>query len=68
MPPPRPLDGVTLPIVTPPVAVMPSIVTVGSVAAKGTPIVSTGPPPRMMVAPGPAPTSVTLASIVTPPA
>ena len=35
MPPPRPLDGARLPIVTPPVTVMPSIVTVGSLAATG---------------------------------
>ena len=68
MPPPRPLNGVRLPIVTPPVTVTPSIVTVGSLTAPATPIVSTGPPPLMMVASGPAPTSLTLTSIVTPPA
>ena len=53
---------------TPPVTVTPSIVTVGSLAAPATPIVSTGPPPLMMVAAGPAPTSLTLTSMVTPPA
>src|SRR6266516_4357680 len=68
IPPPRPLDGVRLPIATPPVTVTPSIVTVGSLAASATPIVSTGPPPLMAVAPGPAPASLTLTSIVTPPA
>ena len=53
---------------TPPLTVTPSIVTVGSLAASATPMVSTGPPPRMMVAAGPAPTSLTLTSMVTPPA
>src|SRR6266849_4676362 len=53
--------------VTPPVIVTPPIETVGSLAAKIWPIVITGPPPLMIVRPGPAPTSLTLLSIVKPP-
>src|SRR5262245_56653901 len=54
--------------VSPPVIVTPSIETVGSLAAKISPIVITGPPPLMVVRPGPAPASLTLTSIVKPPA
>src|SRR3954469_7512767 len=68
MPPPLPLDGSRLPIASPPVTVTPRIVTVGSLAAPATPIVSTGPPPLIVVELGPAPTILTLTSIVTPPA
>src|SRR5437868_122851 len=54
--------------VTPPVIVTPSIETAGSLEAPKAPIVSTGPPPLMMVEPAPAPTMSRLTSIVTPPA
>src|SRR5262245_48009941 len=65
-----PVNGVDsgLERVTPPVIVTPSIETVGSSEAPNSPIVSTGPPPLMIVWPAPAPTSLTLTSIVTPPA
>ena len=53
---------------TPPVIVTPEIETVGSVNAPKAPIVSTDPPPRITVELAPAPTSLTLTSIVTPPA
>src|SRR5215831_7291920 len=68
--PSSPANGVDsgLERVTPPVIVMPSMDTVGSLNAPNVPIVSTGPPPRMVVNPAPAPTTSTLASIVTPPA
>src|SRR5271165_6143046 len=49
---------------TPPVIVTPLIDTVGSVVAPNEPIVSTDPPPPLMVvAPGPAPISCKLFSI-----
>jgi hypothetical protein len=48
------------------VSVNPEIVTVGVLVAE--PIVTTGPPPRITVRPGPAPARLTLASNVTPPA
>src|SRR5262245_10141926 len=75
MPPPAaqtpsfPLHGTDsgLERVTPPVIVTPLIVTVGSLAAKIWPIVITGPPPLMIVEPGPAPVSVRLLSMVNPP-
>ena len=50
----RPLD-----VVTPPVMVTPEIFTVGSVVARYAPIVTTGPPPRMIVAADPADTRST---------
>jgi hypothetical protein len=50
------------------VIVTPLIDTVGSVEALKAPIVSTGPPPSMIVPLAPAPLIVTLTSIVTPPA
>src|SRR2546422_9080285 len=53
--------------VPPPVMSPPPIETVGSLAASKVPIVITGPPPLMIVRPGPAPTSLTLVSIVKPP-
>src|SRR5262245_41795002 len=53
--------------VTPSVIVTPSIETVGSDEAPNSPIVTTGPPPLMTVLLAPAPTSLTLASTVTPP-
>src|SRR5439155_26772412 len=64
-----PVNGVEIGLdrVTPPVIVTPSIVTVGSFAAPKVPIVSTGPPPLIVVRPDPAPTSLTLLSIVNPP-
>ncbi len=52
---------------TPPVIVTPLIETVGSVEPLVTPIVITGPPPRMIVAAAPEPTSRTLLAIVIPP-
>jgi hypothetical protein len=76
MPPPAaqtpsfPLHGIDsgLDRLTPPVIVTPSIETVGSLAAKILPTVITGPPPLMIVRPGPAPAILTLRSIVNPPA
>ena len=64
-----PVNGVDsgLDRVMPPVIVTPSIETVGSDEAPNSPIVSTGPPPLMIVRLAPAPTSLTLTSIVTPP-
>src|SRR5215213_11148070 len=52
---------------TPPVIVTPSMETVGSVVAPKDPIVAPVTPPRMMLAPAPAPTSLTLISMVNPP-
>src|SRR5437667_12854274 len=43
--------------VTPPVIVTPRIETAGSLAAKASPIVITGPPPLTIVRPAPAPTT-----------
>ena len=61
-----PHDGACgLPVATPPVIVRPAIVTVG--AAVGEPIVTTGPPPRIVVSPTPAPTSETLFTMMIPP-
>src|SRR5512142_337625 len=68
MPPPAaqtpsfPVHGIDsgLERVTPPVIVTPSTETVGSLDAKIRPIVMTGPPPLMIVRPGPAPASFTL--------
>jgi hypothetical protein len=54
--------------VTPPVMVTLLIDTVGSLDAPKVPMVSTGPPPRIMVAADPAPRSWTLVVMVTPPA
>ena len=53
-------------LVSPSVTVRSDSVTVGVAAAD--PIVSTGPPPEILVAEGPAPIRSTLRSIVTPPA
>src|SRR5947209_4003079 len=53
---------------TPPVMVTPSTETVGSLDAPRVPMVSTEPPPLMIVTLGPAPTRLTLLSIVMPPA
>jgi hypothetical protein len=53
--------------VTPPVIVTPLIETVGSLDAPKLPTVITEPPPLMIVAPAPAPTNLTLLSIVKPP-
>jgi hypothetical protein len=68
--PSSPVNGLDcgLDLVTPPAIVMPWIDTVGSLDAPKVPIVSTGPPPRIVVEADPAPTSFTLVSIVTPPA
>src|SRR5262245_17655143 len=68
--PSRPVNGVDsgLERVTPPVIVTPSIETVGSSEAPNSPIVSTGPPPLMIVRPAPAPTSLMLTASVPPPA
>ena len=52
----------------PPVIVTPSIDAVGSLEAPNVPIVSTGPPPLIVVRPDPAPRSLTFLSIVKPPA
>ncbi len=65
MPPP---NASGLELLTPPVIVTPLIVTVGSVPAPSSPIVNTGPPPLITVEPAPEPSSLTLASIVIPPA
>jgi hypothetical protein len=64
-----PVNGVDsgLDRVMPLVIVTPSIETVGSTTAPNSPIVTTGPPPLMIVRLAPAPTSLTLTSIVTPP-
>jgi hypothetical protein len=56
-----------LELVSPPVSLTRRIATFGSVAAPRTPIVSTGPPPRIVVAPARAPTRVSDLSIVIPP-
>ena len=55
-------------VLTPPVIVTSLIETVGSVAANSTPIVSTGPPPLIVVRADPAPTICTLFVTATPPA
>ena len=55
-------------VTSPPVMVTPLMDTVGGSGARACPIVITGPPPSMIVACAPAPTSWTLASIVIPPA
>src|SRR5437868_3106541 len=62
--------GVVTLVATPPVIVTPLSETVNLSAstAPATPIVSTGPPPRIVVRPAPEPTTVTLLSSVTPPA
>ena len=52
---------------TPPVMVTPLMDTVGSVGAPNVPMVSTGPPPRMVVDPFPDPTRFRLEAIVKPP-
>ena len=54
-------------VVTPPLIVTPLIATVGGSGANGAPMVSTGPPPWMLVRCAPAPRSSTLTSIFTPP-
>jgi hypothetical protein len=49
---PPPLASTPSPLVRPPVTVSPEIVTVGSLGASSFPIVTTGPPPRIIVRPG----------------
>src|SRR6184192_4296911 len=55
-------------VVTPPVIVTPLMLTVGSVGARKAPMVTTGPPPRIVVEFGPAPVIWRLRSITIPPA
>src|SRR6188472_1230720 len=56
-----------LEVVTPPLIVTPVITTVGWFAARKSPTLTTGPPPRIVVASAPAPTSLTLLVIASGP-
>ena len=56
-----------LDVVRPPVILTRAIDTLGGLADPGSPIVTTGPPPRIVVAPAPAPLRLTLFVIVMPP-
>ena len=67
-PPPRAANGRGAESLNPPVMVTRLIETVGWSIPSGSPIVTTGPPPSIVVAPAPAPTSCTLFEIVIPPA
>src|SRR5207248_2294161 len=68
MPPPAVKEGAGFDVLTPPVIVTPLIVTVGSLGASASPIVTTGPPPLMIVVSTPAPINFRFLSIVIPPA
>jgi hypothetical protein len=57
-----------LPVVSPPVIVTPPIDTVGAARPERSPIITTGPPPRMIVDDAPAPNNWTLFAISMPPA
>ena len=58
----------TVPVVKPPVIVTRLIETVGAVAPEKSPIVTTGPPPLMIVAAAETPTRLRLFAIMIPPA
>jgi hypothetical protein len=66
-PPPCGMKDTGETVFEPPVIVTALMLTVGSELAFGSPIVTTGPPPSMMVFPAPAPMSDTLTLIVIPP-
>ena len=68
MPPPKVTAVSGWLLLTPPVTVTPSIDTDSLSGAVARKIVSTGPPPVIVVAPEPAPLIATLLSMVTPPA